>query len=244
AGTMLGAIFGSAFPTTVYIGHPAYKKLGSRAGYALGVGLVIFVVAITGFHAYLYRLIPTAAVDPLLVFVGIVIVGQAFTHSPPRHAVAVAVALIPHIGNLLVTKMGVAFQVTGQQVTPELIETLHSQSVHWLGHSALAQGAIVSGLLWGAIVAFLIDGETRKSAAFCLGAAALTLIGILHAPKVGFNPSPIAGGYLIMAILLMGFDLSGAKPGEAHLDEWKEENIGATFTSDHQDDLQPGTDPA
>ncbi|MGE0488736.1 MAG: xanthine/uracil/vitamin C permease [Vulcanimicrobiota bacterium] len=232
AGTMLGAIFGSAFPTTVYIGHPAYKKLGSRAGYALGVGLVIFVVAITGFHAFLYKLIPTAAVDPLLVFVGIVIVGQAFTHSPARHAVAVAIALIPHIGNLLVTKMGVAFQVTGQQVTPELIESLHGQSVHWLGHSALAQGAIVSGLLWGAIVAFLIDGHTRQSAGFCLGAALLTLIGILHAPHVGYNPSPIAGGYLIMALLLIGFDLSGARPGEAHFDEWKEDEIGATFTTD------------
>ena len=64
AGTMVGALFGSTFPTTVYIGHPAYKRLGSRLGYAAAVGFVLLFIAVTGLHAFFYKLIPTAAVAP------------------------------------------------------------------------------------------------------------------------------------------------------------------------------------
>ena len=67
-GTMVGTIFGSAFPTTVYIGHPAYKRLKGRCGYALGVGIVLFLGAIFGFIHFLYNLIPEAAVAGELVF--------------------------------------------------------------------------------------------------------------------------------------------------------------------------------
>ena len=45
AGTMIGAIFGSPFPTTAYIGHPAYKRMGAHAGYVVGVGIVIPLAA-------------------------------------------------------------------------------------------------------------------------------------------------------------------------------------------------------
>jgi adenine/guanine/hypoxanthine permease len=32
-GTIAAALFGSAFPTTIYIGHPAWKAMGARRGY-------------------------------------------------------------------------------------------------------------------------------------------------------------------------------------------------------------------
>ena len=101
-GTMVGTLFGSAFPTTVYIGHPAYKRLKGRCGYALGVGIVLFLGAIFGFIHFLYNLIPEAAVAPMLVFVGLVITAQAFAASPAKHSLAVAVAIIPHLSNICV----------------------------------------------------------------------------------------------------------------------------------------------
>ena len=48
AGTMIGALFGSPFPTTAYIGHPAYKRLGAHAGYIIGVAVVIAAAAFFG----------------------------------------------------------------------------------------------------------------------------------------------------------------------------------------------------
>ncbi len=211
-GTMVGALFGSAFPTTVYIGHPAYKKLGSRCGYALGVGLVLFVVAITGFHAFLYKLIPAAAVDPLLVFVGMVIVGQAFNESPKHHSVAVAVALIPHVSSLLVTKIGIVVQAVKAELSPEIVQALAARNVHWAGQTALHQGAIVSGLIWGAMVAYLLDGAGRKACLFALAGAALTATGLIHSAQPGWNPSAIALAYFLMAGLIFILSESEGRP--------------------------------
>ncbi|CAN0585567.1 unnamed protein product, partial [Ectocarpus sp. 12 AP-2014] len=67
-GTMIGAVFGSPFPTTAYIGHPAYKRMGAHAGYIIGVGVVIPLAAFFGLLAFLNNLIPVAAAAPVLVF--------------------------------------------------------------------------------------------------------------------------------------------------------------------------------
>lgn len=213
-GTMAGALFGSTFPTTVYIGHPAYKRLGSRLGYAAAVGIVLLLVAVTGLHAFLYKLIPTAAVAPLLVFVGVVIVAQAFRECPRVHGVAVAFAMIAHVSNLLVTKMEGLRQVSGLANDAELTVELALKGIHWQGHQALHQGAIVTGLLWGAMVAYLIDGRRARAAAFAAAGALLAAIGVIHAPTLGFYPSEIAGGYLLLGVVFMS--LSGAaEPSES-----------------------------
>ena len=68
------------------------------------VGVVFFVGNTFGLIACLRIMIPVAAVAPILVFVGIVICAQAFSASPARHAMAVAVAMIPHISDLMAKK--------------------------------------------------------------------------------------------------------------------------------------------
>ncbi len=206
AGTMIGTIFGSAFPTTVYIGHPAYKRLKGRCGYALGVGIVIFLGAIFGFVDFLYHLIPTAAVAPMLVFVGIVITAQAFGASPGRHSIAVAVAIIPHMSNILSTKIRSAVSVANGEMdvaSLEFAQKCAGQGIAWIGQSALAQGAIITGLLWGSIIAMLIDLDFKKAAAFSGTAAFLTLIGIVHSPNLGLHFSNVFWGYVMMTALFV-----------------------------------------
>lgn len=205
AGTMVGALFGSTFPTTVYIGHPAYKRLGSRLGYAAAVGFVLFFIAVTGLHAFFYKLIPTAAVAPLLVFVGTVIVGQAFSECPKSHGVAVAFAMLCHMSNLLVTKVGGVLQVGGMTDNAELTGQLAQQGIHWAGHQILSQGAIVTGLIWGALVAYLIDRKILLSAGFAFGGAFLTLIGVIHGPKLGWYPNSIAASYALLGLVILVF---------------------------------------
>ncbi len=34
AGTVVAAVLGSCFPTTIYIGHPSWKAVGGRLGYS------------------------------------------------------------------------------------------------------------------------------------------------------------------------------------------------------------------
>ena len=42
-GSIAAALFGSAFPTTIYIGHPGWKALGARAGYSVLNGAFVTV---------------------------------------------------------------------------------------------------------------------------------------------------------------------------------------------------------
>ena len=47
-GSLCAACLGSAFPTTIYIGHPGWKALGARAGYSVLNGAFVTLVALTG----------------------------------------------------------------------------------------------------------------------------------------------------------------------------------------------------
>jgi len=200
---MAGAIFGSAFPTTVYIGHPGYKRLKARAGYALGVGSVFFLGSLFGLVAFLYHLIPMAATAPILVYIGLVIVGQAFRSSPAPHAMAVAVAMIPHVSNLLVAKWQSLTNVlagdVGALFAADTVAALKQEGCHVLGHSALFSGSIVIGLLWGSLVAFLRDGKPLAACTVAVASMVLTATGLIHSTTLGFQITSIFWGYAIMA---------------------------------------------
>lgn len=202
AGTLLGAVFGSAFPTTVYIGHPGYKRLGARRGYALGTGLFFFFGAIFGLFAFLHGIIPVAAVAPMLVFIGIVMTAQAFSANPPAHGMAVAMAMLPHVSNLLISKWGsLATVLAGNgdiMFTEKVKAALKLQGAFVDGHAALSNGSIIIGLLWGSITAFFID-QRLLAAAYCsFAAAGLTLLGFIHSASLGLNVNAVFFGYLLI----------------------------------------------
>ncbi|MBU3000528.1 solute carrier family 23 protein [Roseovarius nubinhibens] len=223
AGTMLGALFGSPFPTTAYIGHPAYKGMGARSGYIIGVGAVIPLAAILGLLAFLNNLIPLAAAAPILIFVALSLVTSTAGAVRPAHIAAVTIAMIPHVSSFLMIKWGSllnALRDTGVEGLPNLGDealtaALLQQGAHYTGHLALSQGAIITGLIWGAIVASLIDGEFRRAAGFALAASAMSLVGIIHGASLHWpSLDPVAMGYLIIAAFLYLYPLVDAKAGE------------------------------
>src|SRR5207249_10685337 len=70
ATTVLAGCCGGVIQNTPYIGHPAYKAMGARAGYTLGAGLAIGVGAATGALSLLVAGPPGAAIAPILVVIG------------------------------------------------------------------------------------------------------------------------------------------------------------------------------
>ena len=80
--TVAAGLCGGVIQNTPYIGHPAYKAMGARAGYTLLTALAIGVGAAVGVVSLLVRLLPEAAVAPILVFIGLEIAAQAFLASP------------------------------------------------------------------------------------------------------------------------------------------------------------------
>ena len=96
-GAIVGSMLGSPFPPAVYIGHPGWKAVGGRIGYSLATGIAIALVCFLGLTALLLAVIPLVAILPILLYIGLVIGAQAFQASPPKHAPAVVLAIIPNI---------------------------------------------------------------------------------------------------------------------------------------------------
>ncbi|GAW37065.1 hypothetical protein RA2_04140 [Roseovarius sp. A-2] len=225
AGTMIGALFGSPFPTTVYIGHPAYKRLDARAGYIIGVALVIAAAAFLGFLSFFAGLIPIAAAAPVLVFVAVSLITNTGYAVKPAHMAAVAFAILPHISNFLVTKWGSmmnALRNTGVEGLPDLgnadlTAALLMEGAHYEGHLALSQGAIITGLVWGAIVADTIDGRFRNAGFFALAAAVMSSVGIIHSYTLQLPQfDGITIGYLIIGAFMILYPMFALKEDLEH----------------------------
>jgi AGZA family xanthine/uracil permease-like MFS transporter len=215
-GTMVGALFGSPFPTTVYIGHPGYKRIHARCGYVLAVGITFFVAATFGFMAFLNSLVPLAATAPILVYVAVIIISETARTCPRRHGMAIAIAMMPHISAFLMIKWGsmmnalrdVGAQAVPALTDPKMITAMAQQGAHVVGHQILSQGAIITGLMWGAFLALLIDGKFKESAGFMLVGAAMTSLGIIHSASLHLPQfNGIVGGYLFVGLGILIYSM-------------------------------------
>ena len=220
AGTMIGAVFGSPFPTTVYIGHPAYKRLNAHAGYVVGVGIVIAAAAFLGFLSFLAGLIPIAAAAPVLVFVSVSLITNTAWAVKPAHMAAVSFAILPHISEFLMVKWGSlmnALRSSGVEGLPslgdpDLTAALLMEGAHYEGHLALSQGAIITGLIWGAIVADVIDGRFKMAGNFAIAAAVMSSLGIIHSYTLQMPQlDGITIGYLIIGAFLWFYPMVAPK---------------------------------
>ena len=93
--TLAAGVCGGVVESTPYIGHPAYKKMGAGAGYALATGLFAGFGGVLGYLPFLIDWIPAAAVAPILIYIGLEVLAQAFTATPARHGAAVSLAVLP-----------------------------------------------------------------------------------------------------------------------------------------------------
>jgi len=207
AGTVLAACFGSPFPTTVYIGHPGYKRIHARAGYTVGVGIVLMLGSMFGLLAFLADLVPLAATAPILVYIAMTLISESAASVPRVHAMAIAVAMMPHVSELLIVKWGSmlnALRSFGSEKLPEalidpaFIADMSQQGAQVIGQETLAQGSIITGMIWGSITAQIIDGKFKDAGYFSIAAAAMSSVGILHAASLQAPTlSPVVIGYLI-----------------------------------------------
>jgi AGZA family xanthine/uracil permease-like MFS transporter len=213
--TIVAGACGGVIQTTPYIGHPAYKAMGGRAAYTLATAIVIGTAGLTGTFAYLYQAIPGPAILPILVFIGLEITAQSFHATPQRHYPAVAIACVPALA-AMVTIQADKLLAAGASPSAELARGLFSMRL-------LSSGFIVTSLVWAGLVAALIDRKLLRAAGWTLGAAGLTLFGIIHSPfadgrlfapwaigplpsaAAGRGPPELAAAYALLAALFAGW---------------------------------------
>ena len=70
------------------------------------------------------------------------------------------------------------------------------------GMQLLGGGAVLAGMMLGAIAAFIINRSFKWATIYSLGAAGLAFFGVIHAEKLGWAQSwQVALGYVLLAAL-------------------------------------------
>jgi adenine/guanine/hypoxanthine permease len=203
-GAIVGSLLGSPFPPAVYIGHPGWKTVGGRIGYSLATGVVVALVCFLGLTALLLAIVPLVAILPILLYIGLVIGAQAFTASPARHAPAVVLAIIPNIAQWAQTQVDGALGAakTGAATVGE--KAMEGAGVIYDGMALLGGGAVLAGLILGAMAAFIIDRQFNKAAIYGLAGAALAWFGFIHGVQLQWMASPqVALGYALFAVICL-----------------------------------------
>ena len=215
-GSVAAALFGSAFPTTIYIGHPGWKALGARAGYSILNGAFVTVICVTGTLAWIAWAIPIDAGMAIVLWIGMMIVAQAFQATPREHAPAVVVGLLPGIGawGTLMAKNGLRAAGIGGTAGPftEALIGEFQKSDTWIaGAFAIEQGFLFTAMLLSAAVVGVIQRRWFEAAAWCACAALLSAFGLMHSYQWTYGDTalklapawPFVIGYTGMALIFL-----------------------------------------
>jgi AGZA family xanthine/uracil permease-like MFS transporter len=226
-GSIVAALFGSAFPTTIYIGHPGWKALGARAGYSMLNGLFVTAICVTGTLAWIAWAIPIDAGMAIVLWIGITIIAQAFQTTPAAHAPAVVVGLLPGIGawGALMAKNGLRAAGIGGVAGPfsEKLIGEFQKSDTWIhGAFAIEQGFLFTAMLLSAAVVGVIERRWIVAASWCACAAILSALGLMHSYDWTFGDTalklspawPYVIGYSGMALVFLTAQWTTEEGGE------------------------------
>src|SRR4029077_7058911 len=201
--SLIGCLMGNPFINAVYIGHPGWKAMGGRIGYSAATGLMVIVLSWFGVIAVMSALVPLVAISPILLYIGMLIGAQAFQETPKHHAPAIVLALVPHLAASCKTLMDGALTAAGTNAAAVGFDKLGQVGVLYHGLEVLGGGAILTGLILGAVGAFIVEKKFQEAAAFAAAGAVLTFFGFMHGESVGIAVTPsVAIGYALVAVFL------------------------------------------
>src|SRR5437773_8980875 len=110
----------------------------------------------------------------ILVFVGLEMTARSFRATPQRHDPPLAFAALPALAALALLPLDKALGGRAPADTDGAVVVLTLR--------CLANGFIVTSLLWAASLAALLDGRLRAAAAYLVVAGVFAFFGIIHSP--------------------------------------------------------------
>ena len=149
--------------------------------------------------------IPTVAILPILLYIGMLIGSQAFQETPKRHAPAIVLAIVPSIANWGLTLVNNALASAGVfVVSDELVGNMLNNGIFYRGLQVLGGGSTLGGLILGATAVCIIDRRLVKAAGFAVAGGVLAFFGLMHGEHVGMAVSPlVAASYVAVAGIMV-----------------------------------------
>jgi len=216
-GTLAATLFGSCFPTTIYIGHPGWKAMGARAGYSVLNGAFFTLACLTGTLSYIAWAVPVDAGMAIVLWIGMVISAQAFQATPRSHAPAAVIGILPGLAawGAMLAKAGLRAAGRGVPGGPPFSEALADAFLEndvWIhGAFALEQGFLFSSMLLAAATVSVIERRFFQASLWAFTAATLSAVGLMHSYEwtagdtvVSLKPAlPWAAGYAAMGLCFL-----------------------------------------
>lgn len=220
SGAVVGSFLGSPFPPAVYVGHPGWKAAGGRVSYSLATGVLIFLLCTFGLFPLLGAILPTPAIVPILLYIGLVIGAQAFRAVPKAHYAAIVLAAVPNIASWGTGQIDNALAAAGTSAAEVGGEALVGAGVIYEGLRALGSGAVLAGMVLGAIAVFMIDRRFLWAGGYAVIGGVLAAVGLIHGEEVElFADLEIALGYGFLALVCFAAHLLGAPEREVDLSD-------------------------
>ena len=184
-GSVAAAIFGSCFPTTIYIGHPGWKAMGARAGYSTLNGVFVTLVCLTGTLSWITWAVPVDAGMAIVLWIGLVITAQAFQVTPREHAPAVVIGILPGVAawGAMMAKGGLRAAGLGTPDAPfhsGLIANFQAGGTFIDGAFALEQGFIFTAMILATATVLIIERHFKQAGIWLSVAALLSATGLMH----------------------------------------------------------------
>ena len=207
-GTCLGAIFGSFYGTTIYIGHPIHKTLGAKRGYSVLNGVIYFIVLWSGLFASLYKVIPGCANGALLIFVGLFMCRQAIEDVPPDYYPATFFGLFPCLCNWAALRVDPGSNGDGGWWAGGTQRGAEGMGINFMGQG----GGEWFTLIMTSIFCYCTDRNFKAGAIMC---AIATFLQLLTGIPTIYN-APTAGKPKYDMISRMGPERIGYYPKKPH----------------------------
>jgi xanthine/uracil/vitamin C permease (AzgA family) len=169
-GTVIGSIFGSTIPTTVYIGHTRHKAADARYMYSVLNALAFFFLMMSGLMAPLFYQVDPVAVGCILIAVGLMIVQSSMEHSVSRHYPCLMIGIMFFVSDMLFFDH---FDATVRVATRSIGRMKGVMNM-------APGGGVICSLILTAILCDVVDSRYLRASVFCFMGGIFSFLGIMH----------------------------------------------------------------
>ena len=253
SGSIAAALFGSAFPTTIYIGHPGWKAHGRARG-LLGAQRRVHHDHLRDRHAGVDRLGGAdrrrhgdRAVDRHRHQRAGVPGDAARARAGRRRRPAARHRRVGRADGEERAASAAGMGTAGRPFSEALIGEFQKSDTWIHGAFSLEQGFMFTSMLLSAAVVGVIERKWTVAAAWCAAAAAISATGLMHSYQwtmadtvLKLSPAwPFAIAYAVMAVILFSARWT-TEPNEGHsVADFRLELLRGTSRAGHQRRQRP-----
>ena len=203
--TVISSFTGSPFPTSVYYGHPGWKKIGTRSGYTLLMA-VTYLTCFFGLPLIILEIIPYEVIIILLVFVGLTVSSEVVDNLEKEYSSVIFISLFPILAQYICNIIDDVLNVAGTSVDKIGLDKFTDASVMVSAFQVLSYGAFASSLLYAAWMAYIYRRRFMMAGLTAFLLSILSAVGFIHSKQMCWLPETgvmFAAAYLVIGIICL-----------------------------------------